>query len=92
MTPAAVYDRMAALGCEFDVDHCCLETGLPVRSRWPGGPPAGAMYDLALRCVSPLLPADHPDADELSKLTATWAGDPGLREAMFFRHLEVTRP
>lgn len=92
MTPADVYDRMAAVGFEFDIEHCCLETGLPVKSRWVGEPPAGALYDLALRCVVPVLPADHPTAGEVAVLSARWAGEPELRESMFSRHLEVTRP
>lgn len=92
MTPPQVYDRMAAVGFEFDVEHCCLETGLPVKARWAGEPPADALYDLALRCVAPLLPAGHPGADEVATLSARWAGEPELREAMFYRHLEVTRP
>lgn len=92
MTPADVYDRMAAVGFEFDTEHCCLETGLPVKNRWPGGPPDGALYDLALRCVTPVLPAGHRDADEVAALAARWAGEPDLRDAMFNRHLEVTRP
>lgn len=86
-----ILDILEKIGCEIDLEHCCLATGRVVSKYWPDyEPPADVLYDIVLRCIFPIYPDGHPFKWQADYWRDRFYADKDykLRTGLFYAYLD----